>query len=104
MHVKNGDTVIVISGKDKGKKGKVLKVFPKNNKVIVEGVNMLTKHKKAQNQNQQGGIIHQEGAIDSSKVMYYCDKDKVGVRIGHKFLGNGSKVRVCKKCGEVIDR
>jgi large subunit ribosomal protein L24 len=104
MHVKNGDTVIVISGKDKGKKGKVLKVFPKENKVIVEGVNMLTKHKKAQGPTQQGGIIHQEGAIDSSKVMYYCDKDKVGVRTGHKFLENGSKVRVCKKCGEVIDK
>ena len=104
MHVKNGDTVIVISGKDKGKKGKVLKVLPKESKIIVEGVNMLTKHKKAQGPTQQGGIIHQEGAIDSSKVMYYCDKDKAGVRIGHKFLEDGSKVRICRKCGEILDK
>lgn len=104
MHVKSGDTVIVISGKDKGKKGKVLKVYPKANKVIVEGVNMLTKHMKPQGQAQQGGIIHQEGAINSSKVLHYCDKDKTGVRVGHKFLENGSKVRICRKCGEVLDK
>jgi large subunit ribosomal protein L24 len=104
MHVKSGDTVVIISGKDKGKKGKVLKVFPKANRVIVEGVNMLTKHKKAQGPTQQGGIIHQEGPIHVSKVMYYCDKDKNGVRVGHKFLENGNKVRVCKKCGEVLDK
>lgn len=102
MHVKNGDTVTVISGKDKGKKGKVLKVYPKENKVIVEGINMLTKHMKPQGPTQQGGIIRQEGAFNASKVMYYCDKDKTGVRIGHKFLEDGSKVRVCKKCGEVL--
>lgn len=104
MHVKSGDTVIVISGKDKGKKGKILKAFPKENRVIVEGINMLTKHMKAQGPTQQGGIIKQEGAIDASKVMYYCDKDKVGVRVGHKFLENGSKARVCKKCGEILDK
>ncbi|NLJ98453.1 MAG: 50S ribosomal protein L24 [Tissierellia bacterium] len=104
MHVKNGDTVIVISGKDKGKKGKVLKVNPKENKVIVEGINMLTKHMKAQGPGQEGGIISQEGAINASKVMYYCEKDETGVRVGSKFLEDGSKVRVCKKCGEVLDK
>lgn len=104
MHVKSGDTVIVISGKDKGKTGKILKIFPKENKVIVEGINMLTKHKKAQGPKDQGGIIHQEGAIDASKVMYYCDKDKTGVRIGHKFLEDGTKVRICRKCGEILDK
>jgi len=104
MHVKSGDTVIVISGKDKGKKGKVLKVYPKENKIIAEGINMLTKHMKAQGPTQQGGIVHQEGAINASKVMYYCDRDKVGVRVGYKFLEDGSKVRICKKCGEVLDK
>lgn len=103
MHVKKGDTVVVISGEDKGKKGKVLTAFPKENKVIVEGVNMLTKHKKPTPKLQQGGIIHQEGPIDASKVMLYCEKDKMGVRVGYKFLDNGEKVRVCKKCGEVLD-
>lgn len=104
MRVKNGDTVMVISGNDKGKTGKVLRALPKENKVIVEGINIITKHMKAQGPTQQGGIVKVEGAIDASKVMYYCDKDKTGVRVGYKFLEDGSKVRVCKKCGEVIDR
>jgi len=103
MHVKKGDTVVVTTGKDKGKKGKVLTAIPKRNRVIVEGVNMLTKHKKPSAKIQQGGIIHQEGPIDASNVMLYCDKDKQGVRVGYKTLENGSKVRVCKKCGEVLD-
>ncbi|WP_352419130.1 50S ribosomal protein L24 [Proteiniborus sp.] len=102
MHVKKGDTVVVISGKDKGKKGKVLAAIPKDNRVIVEGINMLTKHKKPNQQLQQGGIIHQEGPIHVSNVMLYCNKDKTGVRVGHKFLENGEKVRVCRKCGEVL--
>ena len=104
MNIKSGDTVIIIAGKDKDKKGKVLRVLPKENRVIVEGINMLTKHKKAQGPTQQGGIIHQEGPIDVSKVMYYCDKDKQGVRVGYKFLENGKKTRVCKKCGEILDK
>jgi len=103
MHVKKGDTVVVTTGKDKGKKGKVLTAFPKNNRVIVEGVNMLTKHKKPSAKVQQGGIIHQEGPVDASNVMLYCSKDKQGVRVGYKTLENGDKVRVCKKCGEVLD-
>lgn len=103
MKIKRGDTVIVISGKDIGKKGKILTAFPKENRVIVEGVNMLTKHQKAAGPMQQGGIIHQEGPIDASNVMYYCDKDKKGVRVGYKFLENGDKVRICKVCGEELD-
>ncbi|WP_026895034.1 50S ribosomal protein L24 [Clostridiisalibacter paucivorans] len=103
MHIKKGDTVVVIAGKDKGKKGKVLQAFPKKNRVLVEGVNMLTKHQRANQQLQQGGIVHQEGSIDISNVMLYCSKDKQGVRVGHKFLDNGDKVRVCSKCGEVLD-
>lgn len=104
MHVKSGDTVVVISGKDKGKIGKVLVALPRENRVIVEGVNMITKHKKAMGPTQPGGIVKLEGPINVSKVMYYCDKDKKGVRIGHKFLSDGKKVRVCQKCGEVLDK
>lgn len=104
MHIKNGDNVIVISGKDKGKKGKVLRVIPKTSKVIIEGINMITKHQKPKGPTQPGGIIKLEGELNSSKVMYYCPKDKKGVRVGHKFLEDGSKVRVCTKCGEVLDK
>lgn len=104
MHIKSGDTVIVISGKDKGKKGKVLRAFPRENRVIVEGINMITKHQKATGPMQEGGIINKEGPINASKVMIYCDKDKQGVRVGQKILENGQKVRTCKKCGEILDK
>lgn len=103
MHVKKGDTVVVITGKDKGKKGKVLQVLPKKNRVIVEGVNMITKHQKPNQQMQQGGIINQEAAIHSSNVMLWDKKANQGVRVGYKFLTDGKKVRVSKKTGEVID-
>lgn len=104
MHVKSGDTVIVISGKDKGKIGKIIKAMPKENKVIVEGVNIITRHMKPRGANQPGGRITKEAPIHASKVMYYCNNDKKGVRIGHKILDNGKKVRVCRKCGEVLDK
>lgn len=106
MRVKTGDTVVVISGaadKDKGAKGKVLKVLPKKNRVIVEGVNMIKKALRAQGGNTQSGIIEQEGTIDASNVMLYCEKCQKGVRTGHKVLKNGKKVRYCKKCGETFD-
>lgn len=102
MHVKKGDTVVVIAGKDKGKKGKVLQVLPKKNKVIVEGVNMVIKHQKPNPQLQQGGRIEQEAAIHASNVMLWDKKANQGVRVGYK-LENGKKVRVSKKTGEVID-
>lgn len=104
MHVKNGDKVIVISGKDLGKIGTVLKSMPKEDKVIVEGVNMLTKHKKNMGPTNPGGIVKYEGPINVSKVLYYCEKDKKGVRTGHTILKDGTKKRVCKKCGEVLDK
>lgn len=104
LHVKRGDTVVVVSGKDKGKKGKVLIAYPKDGKVIVEGINMSTKHKKPSKTVQQGGIIHQESPIFSSKVMLWCDKCKKGVRLGHKILDDKSKVRYCKSCGDVFDK
>ncbi|WMJ76611.1 MULTISPECIES: 50S ribosomal protein L24 [unclassified Sedimentibacter] len=101
MHVKKGDKVVVISGSDKGKIGKVLTSLPKQNRVIVEGVRMVTKHQKATNQMQQAGILHQEGAINASNVMIYCEKCKSGVRTEVK-IENGKKVRACKKCGSVL--
>lgn len=103
IHVKKGDTVYILSGKDRGKKGKVLKVFPKDSKVLVEGVNMITKHQKPRTRFQQGGIINQESPINSSKVMLICDKCKSPTRIARQIMGNGQKVRTCKKCDEVID-
>ncbi len=104
MHVKKDDHVVVISGKDKGKKGKVLIALPKEHKVVVEKVNMLTKHTRPRKQGQTGGIIHQEGAIPASKVMLVCQKCNKASRIAYKVLKNGTKVRVCKKCGETFDK
>lgn len=103
VHVRTGDTVYVLSGKDKGKKGKVLAVNPDKMTVIVEGVNMSTKHKKPRGMYQQGGIIHQESPISSSKVMLVCSRCKSPTKIKKVVHENGQKDRVCKKCGEVID-
>ncbi|WP_315118769.1 50S ribosomal protein L24 [uncultured Clostridium sp.] len=102
VHVRKKDTVMVISGKDKGKIGEVLSVFPKNGKVLVKDVNVVTKHQKPSRENMQGGIIHKEAPIFSSKVMLYCTKCKSVTRISHKILDDGTKVRVCKKCGETF--
>ncbi|KAB3528880.1 50S ribosomal protein L24 [Alkaliphilus serpentinus] len=103
MRIKKGDTVVVITGKDKGKKGKVLQVMPKKERVIVEGVNMMSKHQKPTQQMQQGGIIHREAPIHVSNVMVFDKKAGQGVRVGYKLLNNGEKVRISKKTGEEID-
>ena len=100
MKIKAGDTVRVIAGKDKDKEGKVISVDRKNGRVLVEGVNMLTKHTKPSASNQEGGIIHQEGPIDASNVMY-VHKGKA-TRVGFKMDGD-KKVRYAKSTGEVID-
>ena len=100
MKIKKGDTVKVIAGKDKDKEGKVIAVNKKDGKVLVEGVNMLTKHTKPSAANQNGGIIHQEGYIDASNVMYVHKGQ--ATRVGFKMDGD-KKVRVAKKTGEVID-
>ena len=99
LHVKTGDTVEIISGKDKGSKGKVLAVSPKEGKVIVEGLNMVTKHVKPRREGEQGGIVKAEGALYACKVMPVCPKCGKGVRTGSVIKENGKKVRVCKKCG-----
>ena len=98
LHVKKDDTVVVISGDDKGKKGKVLKVSPSERKVIVDGVNIVTKHAKPRKQGEAGGILKVEGAIYADKVQLYCAKCDKATRVAHKTV-DGKKVRVCVKCG-----
>ena len=101
MHVKKGDTVMVNAGNDKGAKGEVLKAMPKENKVLVEGVNIQTKHQK-QTQKVAAEIKHQEGPIDASNVMFYDTKAKKPSRIGYK-IEDGKKIRVAKATGTEID-
>ncbi|MBM4764930.1 50S ribosomal protein L24 [Bacillus sp. B15-48] len=102
MHVKKGDKVVVISGKDKGKTGNILASFPKQDRVLVEGVNIVKKHAKPSQLNPQGGIISQEAPIHVSNVMPIDPKSGKPTRVGYK-EENGKKVRVAKKSGEVLD-
>lgn len=103
MHVKRGDLVQVLSGKDKGKQGKVIAAMPADGKVIVEGVAIVKKHQKARMQGQESGIIHMEAPIDASNVLRVCSKCGKGVRTGVKVNEDGSKVRYCKKCNETFN-
>lgn len=103
LHVKKDDTVIVITGKDKGKKGRVLAAYPRENRVLVEGVNMMKKHAKPSPSNPQGGILTQEAPIHVSNVMLVDPKSGKPTRVGYKVLENGQKVRIAKKSGEVIE-
>ena len=98
MNIKKNDTVIVLSGKDKGKKGKVLVAMPKENKVIVEGVSVASVHQKPRKQGEEGGIIHKEIPIRADKVALFCSKCGKPTRVGHAFV-DGKKLRACKKCG-----
>ena len=102
LHVKKGDTVVILSGKDNGKQGKVLEVSPKEQKVIVEGCNMVTKHVKPRRAGENGGIVKAEGALYASKVMLVCPKCGKPTRLAHKILADGTKARLCKKCGETF--
>ncbi len=98
MNVKKGDTVIVLSGKDKGKQGKVLGTVPGSSKVVVEGINMVTCHVKPRKQGETGGIVQREAAMYASKVQVVCPKCGKGTRVAHK-IADGKKSRVCKHCG-----
>ena len=105
LAVKSGDTVVVISGTEKGKQGKIQKAFPATGKIIVEGVAMVKKHQKPRGQGMPGGIIEKEAAIPACKVMLVCPECKKATRIAHTFIekdGKSVKVRVCKKCGKNI--
>jgi large subunit ribosomal protein L24 len=103
MHVKKGDTVQIISGRDKGKVGEILKTLPKESKVVVKGVNVKTKHVKPQADGESGQISTFEAPIHSAKVMLYSTKEKVASRISYTFTSEGRKVRTLKKTGEIID-
>ena len=102
VHVKTGDTVVVLSGKDKGKKGKVMAVSPSEGKVIVEKINMVSKHVKPRRMGEPGGIIKAEGARYASKVQVVCPRCKKPTRVGHKIYEDGTKSRICVKCGEAL--
>jgi len=101
MNVKKGDTVVVLSGKDKGKQGTVLGTVPSEDKVVVEGVNMVTCHVKPRRQGETGGIVKREAALYASKVQVVCPKCKKGTRVAHKIDGD-KKIRVCKHCGAAL--
>ncbi len=101
--IRRDDEVIVIAGKDKGVRGKVIRTLPREGRVLVAKVNMIKRHTRP-TPNSAGGIIEREAPIAISNVQYYCPKCKTGVRLGAKLLEDGRKVRVCRKCGEVLDR
>jgi large subunit ribosomal protein L24 len=103
MKIRKNDTVLVIVGKDRGKKGKVRFAYPKEEKVLVEGVNFIKRHTKAVRQIRQAGIVEREAPIHVSNVMLLCSRCNHPTRVGFHFLEDGRKVRICRSCGEVID-
>lgn len=103
MNIRKNDTVLVIVGKDRGKKGKVRKTLPKKDEVIVEGINMIKRHSRARREARQAGIIELEAPLDASNVMLICNKCNKPTRVGFRFLADGRKARVCRSCDEVID-
>lgn len=104
MHVKTGDTIQVIAGKDKGKVGEIIKALPEISKVLVKGVNIKTKHVKPQQEGESGQIVSQEYPIHSSNVMLYSTKQNVASRVCYTFTAEGKKVRMLKKTGEILDK
>ncbi len=103
--IRKNDNVVVIGGKDRGKKGRVLKVLPDRNRVIVEGVNFINRHTKPNpGRNVKGGIVKREASLHASNVQLVCPECGATTRIGHRLLGDGRKVRICRKCQGVVDR
>lgn len=103
MEIRKNDSVMVIAGKERGKTGKVLRVLPEKNTVIIERISIVKRHTKARGPQQTGGIIEKEAPINASNVMMMCDKCNAPVRIGHKELGDGKKIRICRRCNEALD-
>ena len=103
MKIRKNDNVLVIPGKDKGKKGKVRFAYPKDEKILVEGINFIKRHTRAVRQVRQAGIIEREAPIHVSNVMLLCSRCNRPTRVGFHFLEDGRKVRICRSCGEVID-
>ena len=103
LHVKKGDTVVVLSGKDKGKQGKIIQAMPKKGQVVVEGINKVKRHTKPSMKTPQGGILTKEAPLHACKVMLICPSCNKPTRIAHKQV-NGKNARACKKCGEIVDQ
>jgi large subunit ribosomal protein L24 len=103
VQIRKNDSVMVISGKERGKTGKVLRVNPKEDAVIIERINVVKRHTKPRGPQQAGGIVEKEASIPASNIMIMCDKCNAPVRIGHKVLAGGNKVRVCRRCAEALD-
>jgi large subunit ribosomal protein L24 len=103
VQIRKNDSVMVISGKERGKTGKVLRVLPDKDALIIERVNMVKRHSKPRGAQQPGGIVEKEAAIRAANIMIMCDKCNAPVRIGRKQLGDGKKVRICRRCGEALD-
>lgn len=101
-HIKKGDTVRVITGREKDKTGKVLRVIRDKNRIIIEKLNLLKKHQRPDKRG-KGGIVEKEGSIQVSNVMLVCNKCNTGVKVGYKILEDGKKVRICRKCQEILD-
>lgn len=101
---KKNDLVMVIAGKEKGKSGRILRVFPRKNRVLVEKINFIKRHTRPSGQQRQGGIVEREAPIHVSNVMVVCERCNRPIRVGRKILDDGKRTRVCRKCGEVLDK
>ena len=104
FHIKKNDLVTVIHGKEKGKSGRVLKVLPEKERVLIEKINFVKRHSRPHGQQRRGGIIEKEAPLHISNVMLLCEKCNKAVRIRHRMVESGKKVRVCQKCGEIFDK
>ena len=103
MEIRKNDSVMVIAGRERGKTGKVLRVLPEKDRVIVERVNLVKRHSKPKGPQQPGGIVEKEAAIHASNIMIMCDKCIAPVRVGQKLLADGNKIRICRRCSEALD-
>jgi large subunit ribosomal protein L24 len=103
VQIRKNDSVMVISGKERGKTGKVLRVLPRKDSVLIERVNLVKRHSRPRGPQQPGGIVEKEASIPVSNIMMMCDKCNAPVRIGHKILTDGAKIRICRRCGEALD-
>ena len=103
MQIRKNDSVIVIGGKERGKTGKVLRVLPEKDAVVIERRNMMKRHTKPRGPQQPGGIVEKEAAIHASNIMILCDKCNAPVRVGNKTLADGKKIRICRRCNEALD-
>lgn len=103
MQIRKNDSVLVIKGRERGKTGKVLRVIREKNAVTIERVNLVKRHSRPKGPQQPGGIVEKEASLDVANVMILCDKCNAPVRVGHKILGDGKKIRICRRCNEALD-